>query len=112
MRKVLCIISNIILSYFYLSTSWMVSAAALFYLVAIGWDWSSPAQIVWVVATALIVLTPLFCILGIIISIVKWSRERYLGAFFWQFLPFGTISLSVVLFLVPVWIEALMGIFA
>ncbi len=112
MKKVLCIISNIILSYFYLSTSWMVSAAALFYLVAIGWDWSSPIQVFWVVATTIIVFTPIYCILGIVLSVKRWIKERYLSAFLWQFLPVGTISLSVVLFLVPVWIEALMGIFA
>ena len=111
MKKVLCIISTIILSGFYLSTSWMVSAAALFYLVSIGWDWSS-MQVFWVVATTIIVFTPIYCILGIVLSIKRWLKERYLSAFLWQFLPFGTISVSAVLFLVPVWIKALMGIFA
>ena len=83
----------------------MVSAAALFYLVGIGWDLSSAPQVLWVVATALIALTPIFCILGMIISIVKWSRQHYLGAFFGQFLPFGTIGLSVLLFLAPVYLN-------
>ena len=112
MRKTLCIISNILLSSLYISTSWMVSAAALFYLVAIGWDWTSPAQALWAIATALIALTPIFCIVGIVVSIVKWSRERYLGAFLWQFLPFATCTLSIPLFLLPVWIEALVGMFS
>ena len=35
MRKTLCIISNILLSSFYISTSWMVSAAALLYITAL-----------------------------------------------------------------------------
>ena len=108
MKKVICIISNSILSYFYLSTSWMVSAAALFYLVAIGWDWSSPMQVLWVIATAVIVLTPIYCILGIVLSVMQWRKGRFLSAFLVQFLPFGTIGVSAVLFLVPVWIEALM----
>ncbi len=107
MKKALCIISNIILSYFYISTSWMVSAAALFYLIGIGWDWSSPAQVLWIVATFVIALTPIYCILGIILSVKQWLKKRYLSAFLWQFLPCGTIGVSVVLFLVPVWIEAL-----
>ena len=107
MKKAICIISNIILSYFYLSTSWMVSAAALFYLVAIGRNWSSPMQLFWVIATTVIVFTPIYCILGIVLSVKRWRKERYLSAFLWQFLPFGTISISAVLFLVPVWIEAL-----
>ncbi len=105
MKKALCIISNIILSYFYISTSWMVSAAALFYLVGIGWDWTSPAQVLWVVATGLIALTPIFCALGIILSIVQWVKEHYVASFLVQFLPFGTIGLSVLLFLVPVWLQ-------
>ena len=105
MKKAICIISNVLLSGFYISTSWMVSAAALFYLVALGWDWTSSAQIIWAVATALIVLTPLFCLLGIIISIVKWSRERYFGAFLVQFLPFATMGISVLLFMIPVWLQ-------
>ena len=108
MKKVICIISNSILSYFYLSTSWMVSAAALFYLVAIGWDWSSPMQLLWVIATTVIVFTPIYCILGIVLSVMQWRKGRFLSAFLVQFLPFGTIGVSAVLFLVPVWIEALM----
>ena len=107
MKKAVCIISNVILSYFYISTSWMVSTAALFYLVAIGWDWTSLAQILWVVATALIALTPVFCILGIILSIIQWVREHYLRAFLIQFLPFGTMGVSVLLFLLPVWVSNL-----
>ena len=104
MRKAICIISNILLSYFYISTSWMISAAALFYLLALNWQ-ASVAEAFWFVGTALIAATPIFCILGIILSIVKWSRERYLGAFLVQFLPFGTIGLSVPLFLIPVWLQ-------
>ena len=107
MKKVICIISNSILSYFYLSTSWMVSVAALFYLVAIGWDWSSPMQLLWVIATAVIVLTPIYCILGIVLSVMQWRKGRFLSAFLVQFLPFGTIGVSAVLFLVPVWLENL-----
>ncbi len=108
MKKAICIISNILLSYFYLSTSWMVSAAALFYLVAIGWDWSSPMQVLWVIATAVIVLTPVFCILGIVLSAIQCAKEHYTASFLVQFLPFVTVGVSIVLFLVPVWIEALM----
>ena len=109
MRKAICIISNVILSSLYLSTSWMISLAAWFYLIAVNWDWSS-MQVLWVIGTALIALTPLFCIVGIIVSVVKWSRERYLGAFLWQFLPFGTMGISIPFFLAPVWLEALVDI--
>ena len=107
MKKAMCIISNVLMSSFYISTSWMVSAAALFYLIALDWDWTSLAQAIWIVATTSIALTPIFCLLGIILSIVKLIKERYLGAFLWQFLPFGTLGLSVLFFLLPVWISNL-----
>lgn len=102
MRKAICIISNILLSYFYISTSWMVSAAALFYMAAL--DLQNPTvELLWFVGLCIIALTPIFCILGIIISIVKWIKERYLCAFLIQFLPFGTLAISVPLFLIPIW---------
>ena len=102
MRKAICIISNILLSYFYISTSWMVSAAALFYMAAL--DLQNPTvEVLWFVGLCIIALTPIFCILGIIISIVKWIKERHLCAFLIQFLPFGTLAISVPLFLIPIW---------
>ncbi|MBR5119442.1 MAG: hypothetical protein IKV02_00460 [Clostridia bacterium] len=103
MRKTICIISNIVLSYFYVSTSWMLSLAALFYMTALNWQ-NSTVEALWFVGLCIIALTPIFCILGIVISIVKWVKERYLGAFLVQFLPFGTLALSVLFFIVPVWI--------
>lgn len=109
MKKALCIISNIFLSYFYISTSWMVSAAAIFYMTGIGWDWNSPIQICWTLGCGVIALTPIFCILGIVLSIVKWRRERYLGAFLVQFLPFATLALSVLFFIVPIYLVNICG---
>ena len=108
MRKTICIISNILLSSLYISTSWMVSAAALFYLVAIGWNLSSVPQLLWVVGIGLIALTPVFCILGIVLSAIQCAKEHYAASFLVQFLPFVTIGVSIVLFLAPVWVEALM----
>lgn len=104
MKKAICIISNIILSYFYISTSWMISAAALFYITALNWQ-ASVVEMFWTVALGIIILTPIFCILGIVLSIVKWIKEHYVRAFLWQFLPFGTMGISVLLFLVPVWFQ-------
>ena len=103
MKKTICIISNIILSYFYLSTSWMLSLAALFYITALNFK-ASVVEAFWVVALGIIILTPIFCILGIILSILKWRKEHYVRAFLWQFLPFVTLALSVVLFLAPIYL--------
>ena len=107
MKKVLCIISNILIAIFYISTSWMVSAAALFYFVAGGWDMTSFIHICWMLGCGIIALTPIYCILGIVFSILSWRKEQYLGAFLVQFLPFGTLAFSVLLFLLPIWISNL-----
>ncbi len=104
MRKIICIISNIILSNFYISTSWMISLAALFYMTGIGWDPTSPIQICWVLGCGIIALTPIYCILGIVFSILSWRKEHYLGAFLVQFLPFATLAFSVLFFVVPIYL--------
>ena len=108
MKKALCIISNILLSYFYISTSWMVSAAALFYITALNFE-GSVVEAFWCVALGIIILTPLFCILGIVFSIVKWRKEHYVRAFLWQFLPFATLGLSILLFVVPIYLVNIFG---
>ena len=109
MRKAICIITNILLSSFYISTSWMVSAAALFYFVAVSWDMTSFIHVGWMLGCGIIALTPIFCILGIVLSIRKWRKERYLGAFLVQFLPFGTFALSIPCFLAPIYWSNLIG---
>ena len=81
----------------------MVSAAALFYITALNFQ-ASVVEAFWCVAFGIIILTPIFCILGIVLSIVKWKKERYLGAFLVQFLPFGMIGISILLFLAPIYL--------
>ena len=105
MRKAICIISNILLSSLYISTSWMVSAAALFYLVAVGWDMTSFVHVCWMLGCGIIALTPIFCILGIVFSVLSWRKEHYLGAFLVQLLPFGTFGVSILFFLVPIYLS-------
>ncbi len=102
MKKIICIISNVVLSYFYVSTSWMVSLAALFYITALNFQ-ASIVEAFWCVALGIIILTPIFCILGIVLSILRWRKDHYVSAFLWQFLPFATLGLSVVLFLAPIY---------
>ena len=103
MKKALCIISNILLSIFYLQTSWMVAAAAIFYLVAVDWSVFDPLQIVFVIAIVLVALTPLFCALGILLSVIQWNKGRYLAAFLVQFLPFAIFILAAMVVLLFVY---------
>lgn len=101
MKKIICIVSNVVLSYFYISTSWMLSLAALFYISALNFQ-ASIVEAFWCVALGIIILTPIFCILGIVLSVVKWRKEYYVRAFFWQFLPFATLGISAVLLVAPI----------
>ena len=109
MKKIICIISNILLASLYISTAWMVSAAALFYLVAVGWELTSFVHVCWMLGCGIIALTPIYCILGIVFSILSWRKESYLGAFLVQFLPFGTLAFSVLFFLVPIYLTNFIG---
>ena len=101
MKKALCIVSNVVLSYFYISTSWMLSLAALFYISALNFQ-ASIVEAFWCVALGIIILTPIFCILGIVLSVIKWRKEHYVRAFFWQLLPFATLGISAVLLVAPI----------
>ena len=109
MRKIICIVSNVVLSYFYISTSWMVSLAALFYITALNFQ-ASVVEAFWCVALGIIILTPLFCILGIVLSILRWRKERYVRAFLWQFLPFFTLGISAVLLVAPIYFVNLLNL--
>ena len=108
MRKTICIISNILLSILYISTSWIVSAVALYYFVAANWDMTSFIHICFRLDCGIIALTPIFCILGIVFSILCWRKERYLGAFMVQFLPFGALTLSALFFVVSIYLAKLL----
>ena len=101
MRKFLCIVSNIILTIVYIPMSWFASLLmwAAFDGYIENWTFSFDG-IISFLFIALFFLTPVFSLLGIVISIVKWVKNRYLGAFLVQFLPFGTLALGFVLFLI------------
>ena len=101
MRKFLCIVSNIILTIVYIPMSWFASLLmwAAFDGYIANWTFSFDG-IISFLFIALFFLTPVFSLLGIVLSIVNWAKNRYLGAFLVQFLPFGTLALGFVLFLI------------
>lgn len=109
MKKIICIVSNVVLSYFYISTSWMVSLVALFYISALNFQ-ASIVEAFWCVALGIVILTPLFCILGIVLSVIKWRKEHYVRAFLWQFLPFAALGISAVLLVAPIYFVNLLNL--
>ena len=96
MKKIVCIISNILLSLLYVPASLFPSVIGFMLLVYGSWNWSYEGAI-GVLCCALLLLTPIFAILGMILSIIYRKRENYSSAFWAQFLPFGTIGFCVVM---------------
>ena len=93
MRKT-CIISNIVLSVIYVVSSWFVSI--LGYLLLFG---SSSGkvfpEIFYFTSSVLLMGTPIFCIIGIVLSVIFRKKEKYKWSLSIQFLPFATILLSI-----------------
>lgn len=96
MKKALCMISNILLSILYVPASVFPSIIGFMLLVYGRWGWSYDA-VIGVLCCAILLLTPLFAILGMILSVIYRKRENYSSAFLVQFLPFGTIGFCVVI---------------
>lgn len=96
MRKFICILTNIILSIIYLPISAFLSFlmwAAFSGSIA---NWTLTLEGIFnVVSGALLFLAPVFCILGIVLSVVKRKRECYGAAFLVQFLPVATTALGL-----------------
>lgn len=76
MRKFLCIVSNIILTIVYIPMSWFASLLmwAAFDGYIANWTFSFDG-IISFLFIALFFLTPVFSLLGIVLSIVKWVKK-------------------------------------
>lgn len=99
MKKFLCIVSNIILSVLYVPMSLFPFGLGLMALGmgAAHWEFTLEA-VLTLLFLLLLFLTPLFCISGIVLSVIQRKRENYTAAFWVQFLPLGTLGFALVLF--------------
>ena len=95
MKKALCMISNILLSIFYISASWVLSVISFLFITGVSWSWS-PDEVIGFLLLIVVFLTPIFCILGIVLSVIQRKRENYAAAFWVQFLPFAVIGMTLV----------------
>ena len=91
------IVSNIILSVLYASFSWLISGFGLMVLVRLFNNWTI-GQILLLSSSILLICTPIFSIVGILLSIILRKMEKYVFSFIIQFLPFVTILLAELLF--------------
>lgn len=93
--KKACIISNILLSILYAVSSWII--LILGYLLLHG-NWSAGLSVekaLYYASALLLMATPLFCLAGIILSVIFRKREKYTLSFSIQFLPFISCRIAV-----------------
>ena len=96
MKKILCTISNILLSVLYIPVSiqWaifgylLVTAIERFHIDSVG-------EVVFLFSAVVMLLTPIFAILGIALSVAQRKKERYGTSFLVQLLPLTTMGVSI-----------------
>ena len=96
MKKFLCTASNVLLSVLYipLSCQWAIFGVLL--MVAMErFHIDSVGEAVFLLSAVIMVLTPVFAILGIALSVAQRKKERYGISFLVQLLPLTTMGLSV-----------------
>ena len=93
--KKACVISNIFLSVIYAVSSWFVSILGYLLLFGSLSDGVCFPKIFYYSSSFLLMGTPLFCIIGIVLSVVFRKKEKYKWSLSIQLLPFATILLSV-----------------
>ena len=87
------IVSNIIFSVFYTLFSWIIAFLGFMFL-SLG-----SSSICLLLASLLFLLTPIFCIFGIVFSIILRKKGKYTASFLVQFTPFATLGIALVLFI-------------
>lgn len=96
-QQIICITSNVILSVLYAVCSWFVSVFGLMFLTALSGNNGSIWLVLQLIACILLVATPIFSIVGIVLSVVMRKKEKFTFSFLIQFLPFLTCGFSIFL---------------
>ena len=92
--KKTCIISNIVFSVIYAVSSWFVSILGCLLLFGSLSDKVFP-KIFYFASSFLLIGTPIFCVIGIVLSVVLRKKEKYKWSLSIQLLPFVTILISI-----------------
>ena len=96
-----CKCSNIILSVLYVLCGWIFGFLGVMFL-SLGVSGAPFTVICSLLSSILFLITPVFCFLGIFLSVIYRKRETYLASFLIQFLPFGTLGVALVLFFLSI----------
>ena len=98
--KIVGIISNIVLSVIYAASSWIISFFGLMLYIYTPKESISIAQVFLLISSIIFICTILFCLIGIILSIILRKKEKHIPSLIIQFLPFVTVLLAVFLMIV------------
>ena len=93
----ICKISNVILSLIYIPTGVVFGVLGLLFL-SLGFSENSFSAICAFVSSATFLLTPIFCVIGIVLSVIFRKKKSLYASFLIQFLPFCTLGIAVFAF--------------
>ena len=98
MKKFLCLLSNVLLSVLYIPVSLYWAIFGVLLIVAMDrFHIDSVGEVVFLLSAVIMLLTPIFAILGIVFSVAQRKKERYGTSFLVQLLPLTTMGLSVLI---------------
>ena len=95
--ELICKTSNIILSVIYVLFGWIFGFLGIMFF-SLGFSDEPFVAIFSFLSALLFLLTPIFCILGIVLSVLFRKKDKYAASFLIQFLPFCMLGAALVLF--------------
>jgi len=95
--ELICKTSNIILSAIYVLFGWIFGFLGIMFF-SLGFSDKIFTAVCSFLASLLFLLTPIFCILGIVLSVLFRKKDKYAASFLIQFLPFCMLGAALVLF--------------
>ena len=105
--RAFCMTCIVTCSVFYVLFSWIASFFGIYLLVMMGnpTEWSAGG--IFLTASAILLLiTPLICILGIVLAVRALKEARYVHAFFRQLLSFATLFWALLCFVIGMFCPA------
>lgn len=97
----ICITSNIILSVIYALGGWLPGVLGLFFF-SLGFSDQPFVAFCCILASLLFLLTPVFCIFGVVFSVLLRKKKAYVTSFMIQFLPFAALGIALVSFFLSI----------
>lgn len=99
-KQLFGVISNIVLTVLYTPCSAFLCVFGLMLLTALPYDNWSFSLVLSILMCIILVATPIFSVVGIVLPIIKRKDEKYTSSFLIQFLPLITCGFSLFLFIV------------